>query len=81
MPGKGPEGKAACAASIGGISAFHSLPAGLPQRAAETRKEGSGEIAEFPAPDRERYVPHDCKQDDFPSGTLKSQGILNRPTL
>jgi len=31
---KGPEGKAYCAESIGGISTFHKLPAGDPQSGA-----------------------------------------------
>ena len=26
-------------------------------------------------------MPYDCKQDDFSSGTLKPQGIFNRPVL
>jgi hypothetical protein len=56
-------------------TAFHKVPAGLPQGAAEAREESLGKMAEFPAPYKEGYVPHDCKQDDFASGTLKSQGI------
>jgi hypothetical protein len=38
-------------------------------------------MAEPPATVRERYVPHDCKQDDFSSGPLKSQDILSIPAL
>jgi hypothetical protein len=34
-----------------------------------------------PATVRERYVLHGCKQDDFSSGLLKSQDILNMPAL
>jgi len=34
-----------------------------------------------PATVRERYVPYDCKQDDFSFGTLKSKDILNIPAL
>jgi hypothetical protein len=34
-----------------------------------------------PATGRERYMPHDCKQDDFSSGPLKSREILERPAL
>jgi hypothetical protein len=26
-------------------------------------------------------VPHDCKQDKFPSGTLESLSVLNRPSF
>ena len=34
-----------------------------------------------PATVVKRYVPHDGKQDDFSSGTLRSQGILNIPAV
>ena len=69
------------AASIGGISTFHKPPACLPQSAVGAGKQSFGEIVEPPATAKERQVPHDCKQDDFPSGTLKSLGILNIPDL
>ena len=69
------------AASIGGISTFHKPSACLPQSAAGAWKQSFGEIAEPPATAKEKYVPHDCKQYDFPSGTLKSLPILNMPAL
>ena len=69
------------AASIGGISTFHKPPACLPQSAVGAGKQSFGEIVEPPATAKERQVPYDCKQDDFPSGTLKSLPILNRPAL
>ncbi len=34
-----------------------------------------------PATARKEYVPHDCKQYDFSSGTLESPGISNIPAL
>ena len=60
---------------------FHQPPACLPQISAGAWKQSFEEIAETPAIARERYVPHDCKQDDFPSGTLKSLPRSERPTL
>jgi len=61
--------------------AFHKPLAGLPQSAAGAGSESFGGIAEPPARVRERYAPHDCKQDDFSSGTLRSQNIFNIPAL
>jgi hypothetical protein len=63
------------------MSAFHKLPACLLQSAAGLCKETFGEITESPATSRERYVPHDGKQDGFLSGGLKSLGILILPAL
>jgi len=49
---------------------FRKLFAGLPQSAAGVWDKSFGEIAEPSATAMERYVPHDCKQDDFSSGPL-----------
>jgi len=56
-------------------------PAYLPQSAAGAGKQSFEEIADTPATAKERYAPHDCKQADFPSGTLKPLFILNMPAL
>jgi len=69
-PAKGPEGKSDCAASIGGRSAFYEPPV-----VGEVSLE---EITDSPATGEERYLPHDCKQDDFPFGPMKSQDILKK---
>jgi hypothetical protein len=45
-PGKGPEGRADCAAGIGGISASHEPPGCLPQTGAGTAKECFDEMTE-----------------------------------
>jgi hypothetical protein len=34
-----------------------------------------------PATPKERYVPHDCKQYDFASGTLESRDLSKISTL
>jgi hypothetical protein len=81
-PGPGRRGPPqAGAASIGGISTIHKLSASLPQSVAGAWKQSFGEIAEPPAIAKEKYVPHDCKQYDFPSGALKSLPIFNMPVL
>jgi hypothetical protein len=71
------EGKADCAASIGGISAFHK-----PLLAFRKAERGRGKKASMkglntPATAKEGYLPHDCKQYGFPSATLKSLDIQN----
>jgi len=71
-PDKGAEGKADCAASIGGISASHKPPACLPQSGAGRGKKASMKGLNTPATAKEGYLPHDCKQYGFPSATLKS---------
>jgi len=77
-PAKGPEGKSDCAASIGGRSAFYEPPVGHPQSAAGVGEVSLEEITDSPATGEERYLPHDCKQDDFPFGPMKSQDILKK---
>jgi hypothetical protein len=47
-PDKSAEGKADCAASIGGISTFHKPPACLPQSGAGVGKESFDERPEHP---------------------------------
>jgi hypothetical protein len=49
MPGKGPEGKADCAASIGGISFSHKSSASFPQSLAATRKKGLNQFQKLAA--------------------------------
>jgi hypothetical protein len=76
-PDKGAEGKADCAASIGGISASYK-----PLLAFRKAERGRGKKASMkglnpPATAKERYLPHDCKQYGFPSATLKSLDIQN----
>jgi hypothetical protein len=71
------EGKADCAASIGGISAFHK-----PLLAFRKAERGRGKKASMkglntPATAKEGYLPHDCKQYGFPSATLKPLDIQN----
>jgi hypothetical protein len=44
-------------------------------------KKASKKSQDPPATGWERYAPHDCKQDDFSSGPLKSQEILESPAL
>jgi hypothetical protein len=77
-PDKGAEGKADCAASIGGISASHR-----PLLAFRKAERGRGKKASMkgpnpPATPKEGYLPHDCKQYGFPSATLKSLDSQNR---
>jgi len=77
-PDKGVEGKADCAASIGGISASHT-----PLLAFRKAERGRGKKASMkglntPATAKEGYLPYDCKQYGFPSATLKSLDIQNR---
>ncbi len=50
--------------------AFHDLPTCLPQSAAGARKDRLGGKKNTPARAKERYVPYDCKQDDFSSEPL-----------
>ncbi len=78
MPGKDPEGKADCAASIGGILlAIAPLPTFREaQRGREEKTSMKSLIT--PATPREGYVPHDCKQSGLPPGALESLGIPNR---
>jgi hypothetical protein len=76
-PDKGAEGKADCAASIGGISASHK-----PLLAFRKAKRGQGKKASMkglntPATAKEGHLPHDCKQYGFPSAILKSLDIQN----
>ena len=52
-PGKGPEGKADCAASIGGIYPVFSPPVFHPQNEAGARNVLRGEISGHPAPAKE----------------------------
>jgi hypothetical protein len=54
---KGPKGKEDCAASIGGKSAWHKDPPGVPQKAAEAGKESFGEITEPSATGKKRVAP------------------------
>jgi len=79
--GKDPEGKADCAASIGGI-----LLAITPLRAFRKAQRGREEKTSTkglntPATPKKGYVPHDCKQYDLPSGALESLHIWNIQTL
>jgi len=69
------------AASIGGRSASHEPPVGHPQSTAGVGEVSLEEITDSPATGEERYLPHDCKQDDFPSGPMKSQDILKKSAL
>jgi len=48
--------------------AFHNSPGCLPQSVAGVGREMFGGYESTPAPAKVRYVPHDCKQYDFPSG-------------
>ncbi len=64
-----------------GYLLIYKLPADHPQSAAGARSESFGEITEPPARVREGCVPHDCKQDDFSFGPLRSQHILDIPPL
>jgi hypothetical protein len=78
-PDKSAEGKADCAASIGGISTFHKPPACLPQAERGWEKKASMKGPNTPASAKEGYLPQDCKQYDFPSAILKSLDIQNMP--
>jgi hypothetical protein len=78
---KGPEGKADCAASIGGLLLsivslldFRKAPRGRQEKTSMRRQN-------TPATAEKGLLPHDCKQYDFPSGTLESLDILKIPTL
>ena len=76
-PDQGAEGKADCAAGIGGISVSHK-----PLLAFRKAERGQGKKASMkglntPATAKERYLPHDCKQYGFPSATLKLLDIQN----
>ena len=53
-------------------------PVGHPQSAAGVGEVSLEEITNTPATGEERYLPHDCKQDDFPFGPMKSQDILKK---
>jgi hypothetical protein len=72
---KGPEGKADCAASIGGILLPKLSP--LDFRKARRRREKKPLMRQqdTPATAKKGQLPHDCKQYDFPSGPLESLDI------
>jgi hypothetical protein len=53
-PGKGPEGKADCAASLGGIWPLAILPTGLPPSEAGAGKDFFGAITEHPRPSQRK---------------------------
>jgi hypothetical protein len=78
---KGPEGKSDCAASIGGslLSKVSPLDFRKAQRGRE--KENSMRGRNTPATAKKGQAPHDCKQYDFPSGTLESLDISKMPAL
>ena len=80
-PDKGPEGKSDCAASIGGklLSKASRFTCRKAQRGRE--KTTSMKWPNTPATAKKGYVPHDCKQSDFPSGTLESLDIWNIPAF
>jgi len=59
----------------------HNPLAEDPQGAAGTRKENSDGTTEHPATAKEGYVPHGCKQYDFPSGPWNHLDIRNMQAL
>ena len=59
----------------------HSLPTCLPQSAAGREKKTSMKCQNTAANAKKGYMPHDCKQYNFSSGTLESPVIWNIPAL
>ena len=51
--------------------ASDDAPAGLPQSAAGAGNPGFAGQKNTPAKTKNGYVPHDCKQSEFPSGPLE----------
>ncbi len=79
MLDKGAEGKADCAASIGGIATSYKPLLAFRKAERGQWKKASKKGPNTPARAKEGYLPHDCKQYDFPSATLKSLDIQNMP--
>jgi len=80
-PAKGPERKSDCAASIGGRLPSQVSPVDFRKAPRGRQKKALISKQDTPATAKRGSVPHDCKQYDFPSGTLESLDLSKKPAL